>query len=163
MTGELIRFSCPGLGDKCREAMESLRIFSWRSSKYLPLCPERVTSAYVSGQEQNLGVDRVPTLGRLDPTSNSYAGIHILLLGLELTGFGRKSRHLRPVSLAPLLGYTCGDLLGWCWAEGCRRASDCGQRAQTAEWVAVVQSLSLDIFKTQLDEQPSLNPGPTLL
>lgn len=112
MTGELIRFSCPGMGDKCREAMKSLRIFSRRSSKYLPLSPEQVTSAYVSGQEQNLGVHGVPTLGRLDPTSNSYAEIHILLLGLELIGFGRKSRHLRPVSLAPLLVI----LVGTYWA-----------------------------------------------
>jgi len=62
----------------------------------------------VSGQEQNLGVDWMPASGRLDPTSNSYAGIHILLLGLELIGFNRKSSSLHPVSLVPLSAYTCG-------------------------------------------------------
>lgn len=72
----------------------------------------------VSGQQQNLGVDFMPVSGRLDPTSNSYAGIRILLLGLELTGF---SRSLHAVSLVPLSGYTFGDLLGGCLVEGCRR------------------------------------------
>lgn len=48
----------------------------------------------VSGQEKNLGVDWVPVLGRLDPTSNLHAGMRILLLGLELSDFSRKSRSL---------------------------------------------------------------------
>lgn len=82
----------------------------------------------VSGQQQNLGVGFVPVSGRLDPTSNSYAGLRILLLGLELTGF---SRSLHPVSLVPLSGYTFGDLLGGCLAEGYRKASDCGRRAHS--------------------------------
>ena len=97
--------------------MEVFRVpasLPWAANKYM----------YVSGQEQNLGVDWGPVLGRLDPTSNSCAGIHILLLGLELIGFSRKSRSLHPVSLVPLSGYTCWNLLGWCLAEGCKKASD---------------------------------------
>jgi len=39
------------------------------------------------------------------------------------------------------------------WAGSGQKDADYGQRAETVEWAAVLQSLSLDASKTQLDDQ----------
>lgn len=139
---------------------EKLWIFLLRSSEYLPRCPELVTNMFqdicfrtsVSGHEQNLGVDWEPTVSRLGPTSNSYAGIHILLMGPELIGFNRKSRSLHPVSLVPLSGCTCGDLLGL--AEGLQIAGK-GHK----QWSGLQLCSLCPWTPSRLDKQPGPNPA----
>lgn len=86
-----------------------------------------------------------------------------MLPGLELLDFISKIISLHLMNLFPLPRYTCRDLPGWYLAAGCRNASDWGQRAPTVEWVTEMQSPSLRVSETGLDELSALNPGLTLL